>query len=63
MNPHYKDPVIVFGLVVPIVLVVVTLGLGVHFRGKLETTYESRRKHYQTFKTVERERRLLERKV
>ena len=39
MNPHYKDPVIVFGLVVPIVLVVVTLGLGVHFRGKLETTY------------------------
>ena len=28
MNPHYKDPVIVFGLVVPIVLVVVTLGSG-----------------------------------
>ena len=63
MNPHYKDPIIVFGLVVPVFLVVATLGLGVHFRGKLETTYESRKKHHQAFKTVEKERRMLERKV
>lgn len=63
MNPHYKDPIIVFGLVVPVFLVVATLGLGVHFRGKLETTYEARKKHHQAFKTVEKERRMLERKV
>ena len=63
MNPHYKDSVIVFGLVAPVLFVVVGLGLGLHFRGKLEATYESRLNHHQTFKSVERERRALERNV
>ena len=40
MNQHYKDPVIIFGLVAPVLLVVVVLGLGLHFRGKFEKTYD-----------------------
>ena len=63
MNPHYKDSVIVFGLVAPVLLVSLALGLGIHFRGKLEKTYEARKEHYRTYKMVETERKALERKV
>tara|TARA_B100000029_G_scaffold415490_1_gene419306 strand:- start:23 stop:559 length:537 start_codon:yes stop_codon:yes gene_type:complete len=63
MNPHYKESVIVFGLVVPVLVVVVGLGMGIHFRGKLESTYEARRNHHRTYKTVEKERGALEEKI
>lgn len=63
MNPHYKDPVIIFGLAVPLLLIVLTLGLGFHFRGKFERTYESRKAQHQTFKSVEAEREALHKKV
>ena len=63
MNPHYKESVFVFGLVAPVLFVVVGLGLGLHFRGKLESTYEARRNHHRTYKIVEKERGALEEKV
>jgi len=63
MNPHYKESVIIFGLVAPVLLVVIGLGLGVHFQGKMENTYEARRNHHQTFKILERERGVLEQNV
>lgn len=63
MNPHYKEPVLVFGLIVPLVLVVVVLGLGVHFRGKFESTYRSRKDHHASYKKVEAERSVLEKKI
>ena len=63
MNPYYKESVFVFGLVAPVLFVVVGLGMGLHFRGKLESTYEARRNHHRTYKTVEKERGALEEKV
>jgi hypothetical protein len=63
MNPHYKDPVIVFGLVAPVLLVVLTLGLGVHFRGKFEKTYEARKEQFDTYKIAEKQREVLQKKI
>lgn len=59
MNPHYKDPVIIFGLAAPVLLVVLALGLGAHFRGKFEETYASRKTQYENNKTVEEEGQVL----
>jgi hypothetical protein len=63
MNPHYKDPVIIFGLVAPILLVVLTLGLGVHFRGKFEKTYQARKEQFDAYKIVEEQREALQKKI
>ncbi len=63
MNPHYKEPVIIFGLVVPVVLVLVVLGLGIHFRGKFEDNYKVRKSQYEDFKRGTAQREGLERKI
>lgn len=63
MSPHYKDPIAVFGLVLPIVLVLVVLGLGMHFKSKFETTYEERLAKHEDFKRVEVQRKALAAKV
>ena len=34
MNPYNKESVFVFGLVAPVLFVVVGLGMGLHFLGK-----------------------------
>lgn len=63
MNPHYKDPVIIFGMVAPVLLIVITFGLGVHFRGKFEKTYEARKDRFDSFKVVEVQREALQKKI
>lgn len=63
MNPHYKDPVIIFGLVAPVLLVVLALGLGMHFRGKFEKTYQARKNQFEDFKSVEAQREALEKRI
>jgi hypothetical protein len=63
MNPHYKEPVLVFGLIVPSFLVLVVLGLGFHLRGKFETTYKVRKNHYAEYKQVEAQREALAKKI
>ena len=63
MNQHYKDSVVIFGLVAPVLLVAVVLGLGIHFRGKFEKTYEKRKASYESYKTVVAQREKLELQV
>lgn len=63
MNVHYKEPVLVFGLVAPILLVVVVLGLGFHFRGKFEDTFRTRKSEYANYKKIEAQREALEKKI
>ena len=63
MNPHYKEPVVVFGLIVPLVLVFAVLGLGLHFRGKLESTYKERQASYNSYKRVEAQRKGLQAQI
>lgn len=63
MSPHYKDPIVVFGLVLPLVLVLVTLGLGFHFKSKFESTYKERLAKHEDYKRGEVERQALDAKV
>ncbi|MFP6865468.1 MAG: hypothetical protein VCA35_05960 [Roseibacillus sp.] len=63
MNPHYKEPVIIFGLVAPLLLIVLVFALGFHFRGKFEKTYEARLRKYEDYKSVEAQREALEKKI
>ena len=63
MNPHFKQPVFVFGVFAPLLLVVVLLVAGMHFRGRLEETYKERQKHHGQYKMVQAEREGLEREI
>lgn len=63
MNPHYKEPVIIFGVVIPVVLITVVLGLGIHLRGKLETTYKTRKASYEDHRRVSEQRAGLVKKI
>ena len=63
MNPHYKEPVLIFGLIAPLFLVVVVFGLGIHFRSKFEATYKVRQGQYASYKKVKAEREALTSKI
>lgn len=63
MNPHYKEPVLLFGLAAPILVVLLALGLGFHFRGKLEKTYQARVQQYRDHKKVEAQRETLQKRI
>lgn len=63
MNPYYKQPVLVFGLIAPVFAILLVLGLGLHFRGKFEKTYQARKANYENYKRVEAQREALEKRV
>ena len=63
MNPYFKQPVLIFGVAVPVLLIVVLMGAGVHLRGKLEQTYKVRRAQYVQHKRVQEQREALEAKI
>ena len=63
MNPFYKEPVVIFGAVIPLVLVVVAFGILFHYKGNLEAEHKTKKKTYQEIKRVEQERLSLEAKT
>lgn len=63
MNPYYKQPIIAFGLAAPLVLLLVLFGLGFHYKGKLEQTYETRRNDYKNYQNNQKVREGLEQVV
>lgn len=63
MNPFYKQSVIVLGVVAPLLLVIVLLGVASNYRAKLEATYKQRKVVYAGFRKHEEQREVLEKKV
>lgn len=63
MNPYYKQSVIVLGVVAPLALIVILLGVAFNYLGKLEKTYEQRKVTYAGFQKHEQQREVLEKKV
>ncbi|NNC88137.1 MAG: hypothetical protein HKN82_06715 [Akkermansiaceae bacterium] len=63
MNPFYKEPVIVFGGVAPLVAVVVAFVVLFNYKGKLETEHRMKQRSYEEVQKVVRERQRLEAKV
>lgn len=47
----YKQPIILFGIVIPLLLVAGLIGISFVFRGKVMTSYDSKAKSYKDFET------------
>lgn len=47
MNTNYKKAVVVFGLVLPLLLIALLTGLVLHAKGRVEETYAKRNASYQ----------------
>lgn len=62
-SSYYKQPVFVFGLAAPIFLILVLLGIGFHFRGKLEKTFSQRKAEYGQYKKIQAQRESLEKRL
>lgn len=63
MNPFYKQPVVVFGLVVPLLVLAVLFAVGLRYKGKLEEAYTQRKDGYSKYKETQRVREGLEQTV
>lgn len=63
MNPFYKQSVLAFGLVAPLLVIAVLFGIAMHYKGDLETTYEQRRTGYAKYKQTQQVREGLEQTV
>lgn len=63
MNPFYKKSVLAFGLVAPLLLIVVLFGVALHYKSDLEIAYEQRRSGYTKFKQTQQVREGLEQTV
>ncbi len=63
MNPYFKKPILIFGVVVPIFLIVVLLGVGIHLRGRLEESFKNRKEHYVEYRKVQERREALEKQI
>lgn len=60
MNPYYKQPIVVFGLAAPLLLIAVAFGGILHFKDKFEKTYEERLSNYTQYRKNEQVREGLE---
>lgn len=47
----YKQTIILFGIVVPILIVAIVLGVCVYFRGKIDTSFDSKMQKYSGYET------------
>jgi len=63
MNPFYKKPVIAFGLVAPLLVIVVLLGIGLNYKAGLEKTYADRKSGYSDYQRTQMVREGLEETV
>ncbi len=63
MNPFYKQPVIILGVVVPLLVLFVLLGVVSHYRSGFEATYKTRTEQHVQYKKVQKQREALEKKV
>lgn len=63
MNEYYKQPVIIFGLALPLLGLVLLLSIGLHYRSKFENGYEVRKGQYVAFQKVAKQREALEARV
>lgn len=51
----YRQPIIVFGIVLPIVAAAVVVGLGYAAKGRMETSFENKESSYQAFQMSRRQ--------
>ena len=63
MNEYYKQPVVVFGVVAPLLGLIVLLAVGFNYRSKFETTYTVRKEQYAEYKKITKQREALEGKI
>lgn len=63
MNPLYKQSVLTFGVIIPVVIVTVLLVAAINIRGKLEAEFDQRELNFSQYKRVQVERKVLEDKV
>lgn len=59
MNPFYKQPVIIFGVVAPLVVLFGILGAVLNYRSGIESTYQVRKEQHAQDQKVRREREAL----
>lgn len=60
MNPFYKESIIFFGVVIPVLIVVGAFALVLHYKGELEQSYAVKRSAYVEIQKIEKQRRALE---
>lgn len=45
----YRQPIIIFGIALPVVVAFVIVGLCLMFKGRIETSYENKKKNYTAY--------------
>ena len=63
MNSFYKQPVIILGVVAPLLVLFVLLGVVSHYRSGFEGTYKTRMAWHVQYKKIQKEREVLQEKV
>lgn len=63
MNAYYKQPVIVFGVVLPLLGLIAVLAVSANYRSKFEKTYKVRKTEYVKLQKLTKQREALEEKI
>ena len=63
MNPFYKQPVIIFGVVAPLLVLFVLLGVVSNYRSGIEATYQVRKGQHAQYQKIRKEREALGKRI
>ena len=63
MNEYYKQPVVVLGVVLPLLGLILILAVSAKYRSKLEDTYEARKKEHVKVQAFTKQRETLEAQI
>ncbi len=63
MNEYYKQPVVVFGVVLPLLVLILIFAVSFNYRSKFEKSYRVRKEQYVAHQKVTKQREALEEKI
>jgi len=63
MNEYYKQPVVVFGVALPLLGLILIFAVSFNYRSKFEQTFRIRKDQYVTHQKVTKQREALEEKI